>query len=54
VNHKRLFRLYREERLMVAGAADASGVWAHAPLAVPQNDRSRPYECLISLLRLIL
>ena len=42
VNHKRLFRLYREERLMVrrrGGRKRALGT--RAPLAVPQwpNDR---------------
>ena len=30
LNHKKLYRLYREERLMVRRAAGASGPWVHA------------------------
>jgi putative transposase len=36
VNHKRLFRLYREERLMVRGAAVVNGALGpRAPMLVP-------------------
>ena len=47
VNHKRLFRLYREERLWsrnaswCAGAADASGPWGPVRRCSPQLPNER-------------
>lgn len=41
VNHKKLFRLYRAERLGVRMRGAASGRWARAPIALPQGVNQR-------------